>query len=176
MLRISQYGQIFFGNINDFYRHTEHTSGFCRDIFASCIMQAQKSIEKLTACTSTPCSCINFIARMLSNPPDSIAMHFLFTILSPYVDGSCHEASFFLYRSAWGLQLTRKLCGYLYARQYIDVNLLSSIALTVAILISGHPHPMPRSIIEKSLRYATRRLLQPFTSYSLPFTDRVSEW
>ena len=42
-----------------------------------------------------------------------------------------------------------------------DINPLNSIALTVAILIGGHPHPMPRSIIEKSLLHATRPTYYP---------------
>ena len=50
------------------------------------------------------------------------------------------------------------------ARIAYDINPLSSIALTVAILIGGHPHPMPRSLIEKSLLHATR----PTDNYLTP--------
>jgi len=53
------------------------------------------------------------------------------------------------------------------ARIDYDINASCSIAMTVSILIGGHPHPMPRSIIEKSLLHATRLLLQPFTSYTI---------
>ena len=52
------------------------------------------------------------------------------------------------------------------ARIDYDIFMSGSIALIISILSGGHPHPMPRPIIEKSLLHATRRLLQPFTGYA----------
>jgi len=76
------------------------------------------------------------------------------------IGGSCHEASFFLYRSAWGLQLKLKLCGYLYVRQ----DYLRSLRLrqyrhdSINPVAADTPIPCLAAIIEKSLLYATRHI------------------